>query len=74
MREKADELVEVDSFVVVTVKDAENVLYELACVTRGDRPLIEALKFLAVIRVVLHEVLIPVCVRAMADRDRKGNV
>jgi len=75
--ERDDELLEVDSFVVITVKDAEDVVREIARIARREEALMKALEFLpveAALRVVSHEVLVAVCARAMADRDREGDV
>ena len=75
--EGAYELFKSDFAVVVSVKDAEEVFHELARVTIGEELLVEAPELLPVesaVRIVSQELVVPVCTRVLANRDRERDV
>ena len=75
--EGAYELFESDFAVVVGVKDAEEVFHELARVTIGVELFVEAPELLPVesaVRIVSQELVVPVCARVLANRERERDV
>lgn len=75
-REGADELFKSDFAVLVSVKDVEEVFRELTRVTIGEEPLVEASELLPVepaVWIVSQELVVPMCVRALANRDSERN-
>ena len=75
--EGADKLFKADFAVLVSVKDAEEVFCKLARVTIGEEPLVEVPKLLPIessVWIVSQELVVPVCVCVLADRDRERDV
>ena len=76
-REGGDELFKGDFAVLVSVKDVEEVFRELARVTVREALLVEAPELLPVepaVWIVSQELVVPMCARVLAHRDRERNV
>lgn len=76
-REGTDELLKGDFAVLVSVKDVEEIFRKFARVTIGEELLVEAPELLPVepaAWIVSQELGVPMCVRALANRDRERNV